>query len=130
MSKILIVEDEEDFRELLAEVLRRAGYDVITAPNGEDGLAAYSRELPDLVLLDGNLPDLDGFEVCRRIRADGPRPETPILFCTVRSAVAPVAEGLRLGADDYIIKPFETKDLLARVKGVLAGRPEDQEAET
>lgn len=123
-AKILVVEDEEDFRALLESVLKRAGYLVVTAESGETGLAAYAKEAPDLVVLDVQMPDMGGFEVCRRIRADGPRKDTPILFCTVRFAVAPVAEGLNVGASDYIIKPFDNEDLLSRVKGALP--PQDR----
>ncbi len=121
-AKILVVEDEEDFRVLLVSVLKRAGYQVVSADTGEGGLEVYKKENPDLIVLDVQLPDADGFEICRRIRADGPWKDTPILFCTVRSAVAPVAEGLNVGATDYIIKPFDNEDLLSRVKGALPPR--------
>ncbi|HBL16450.1 MAG: hypothetical protein A2X36_00495 [Elusimicrobia bacterium GWA2_69_24] len=119
-GKILIVEDDADYRELIGRVLEKAGYSVTSAPNGEEGLRRYAADAPDLVILDGQLPDIDGFEVCRRIRSQGPRPDTPILFCTVRSAVSPVAEGLRSGGTDYILKPFEIADLLQRVRSALA----------
>ncbi|HAH06961.1 MAG TPA: hypothetical protein DCM05_10625 [Elusimicrobia bacterium] len=115
-KKILIVEDEPDYLDLLEHVLKKAGYSVAKAANGEDGLKAYKESKPDLVLLDLNLPDMDGLDICRKIRAEGPRPKTPILLCSVRSAVAPVAEGLEAGADDYVLKPFDASDLLARVK--------------
>lgn len=118
-KKILIVEDEPDYLDLLEHVLKKAGYSVAKAANGEDGLKAYKESKPDLVLLDLNLPDMDGLDICRRIRAEGPRPRTPILLCSVRSAVAPVAEGLKAGADDYVLKPFDASDLLARVQAYL-----------
>ncbi|MEE8424245.1 MAG: response regulator [Elusimicrobiota bacterium] len=118
-AKILVVDDEEDFRSLLETVLKRAGYSVVTAESGESGLAAHKKESPDLIVLDVQMPDMGGFEVCRRIRADGPRKDIPILFCTVRSAVAPVAEGLNVGANDYVLKPFDTEDLLSRVEAAL-----------
>src|SRR5579883_516384 len=120
-KKILIVEDEVDFRELLTHVLGQKGYDVTAAGNGEDGLSAYRDGSPDLVLLDVHLPDMSGFEICRKIRAEGPRPQTPILICTVRSEVAPVAEGLSSGATDYVLKPFQVSDLLERIETALAG---------
>ncbi len=119
--KILIVEDEVDFRELLLHVLTEKGYRVSAAGNGEDGLRLYSEGAPDLVLLDVHLPDMSGFEICRKIRAEGPRPETPILICTVRSEVAPVAEGLSSGATDYVLKPFQVSDLLERIQTALSG---------
>ena len=121
-QKILVVEDEEDFRSLLSGLLVKEGYAVATAENGEEGLAAYRREAPDLVILDVQLPDMEGFEICRKIRAEGPNPQVPVLFCTIRSAVAPVAEGLKAGATDYVIKPFETKDLLTRVQKALSNK--------
>jgi DNA-binding response OmpR family regulator len=118
-QRILIVEDESDFRDLITHVLTEKGYDVEAAPNGEEGLKLYSEKAPDLVLLDVHLPDMTGFEICRRIRAEGPRPHTPILICTVRSEVAPVAEGLSSGATDYVIKPFQVSDLLERISAAL-----------
>ena len=122
MAKILIVEDETDFRDLIVHVLSEKGYEVQAAPNGEEGLKLYDEFAPDLCLLDVHLPDMTGFDICRRIRSQGPRPETPVLICTVRSEVAPVAEGLGAGADDYVIKPFELADLLGRIQSVLAAR--------
>jgi len=119
--KILAVEDEEDYRALLEHILKEAGFEVITATNGETGLEMYSAESPDLVLLDVNLPDMDGMEVCRKIRQEGPRSDTPILFCTIRSAVGRVAEGLKSGATDYVVKPFQVEDLLERVNKALKG---------
>lgn len=120
-KKILIVEDEADFRELLIHVLSQKGYEASAAGNGEEGLELYQKVAPDLVLLDVHLPDMTGFEICRKIRAEGPRPETPILICTVRSEVAPVAEGLSSGATDYVLKPFQVSDLLERIETALAG---------
>jgi two-component system OmpR family response regulator len=119
MAKILAVEDEEDYRELLEHVLSEAGFEIVTAPNGEEGLEAYAKENPDLVLLDVNLPDMDGFDICRKIREEGPRKDVPILFCTIRSSVARVSEGLSRGANDYVVKPFQVDDLLARVRKAL-----------
>lgn len=120
-EKVLIVEDEADFRDLISHVLEREGYLVRSAVNGEEGLALYSQFAPDVMLLDVHLPDMTGFEICRKIRAEGPRPDTPILICTVRSEVAPVAEGLGSGATDYVIKPFQVADLLARLAAALKG---------
>jgi DNA-binding response OmpR family regulator len=120
-KNILVVEDELDFRELLTQILTQKGYQVSAAPNGEDALNLYKNQAFDLVLLDVHLPDMTGFEICRKIRTEGPRPETPILMCTVRSEVAPVAEGLSSGATDYILKPFQVSDLLERIEAALAG---------
>ncbi len=123
-AKILVVDDEADFCTIVTHILEGQGYAVVSAGNGEEGLQVYAREKPDLVILDANLPDMDGFEICRRIRADGPRRKTPILLCTVRSEVTPVTEGLAAGANDYILKPFEVSDMLARVEAALRASPE------
>jgi DNA-binding response OmpR family regulator len=120
-AKILAVEDEEDYRALLEHILGEAGYTVVTAPNGEEGLEAFHRESPDLVLLDVNLPDMDGFDICKEIRKEGPRKNVPVLFCTIRSSVARVAEGLKSGGTDYVVKPFQVDDLLERVAKALRG---------
>lgn len=116
---ILVVEDEEEYRLLMESVLGKAGYRVYAAPNGKRGLALYEEVEPDLVLLDVMLPDMIGFDIGRKMRALG-RPETPMLFCSVRSAAASLADGLRAGAADYVLKPFEPADLLARVKAALS----------
>jgi DNA-binding response OmpR family regulator len=114
--KILAVDDDADLLELVGFTLRRAGYAVVTAADGEAALRVFDDELPDLVVLDANLPRLSGFEVCRRIRA---RAATPILMLTVRSAEEDQVQGLDLGADDYVTKPFSPRSLLARVRALL-----------
>lgn len=119
-QKVLVVEDEPDFNALICYVLRENGYQVESATNGEEGLKLYKSWSPDGVILDVNLPDMNGFEICRNIRQNGPNPRTPILMCTVRTEVSGVAEGLGSGADDYILKPFEIADLLERLKSALA----------
>ena len=120
--RILVVEDEEDYGQLLVEVLGDAGYAAIWMKTSADGLSAYKAEPPDLVILDVNLPDGTGFDICRKIRAEGPAKDTPVLFCTVRSAIAPVAEGARAGGNGYLLKPFSVEDLLARVSAVLPSK--------
>ena len=116
---ILIVDDEHDFRAICAHVLDRGGYDTVTAEDGMAGLAAFSDRKPDLVVLDGNLPDLDGIEVCRRLRKLPGGEKVPVLMCTVRSAVVTIQDGLDAGVTDYVLKPFEMDDLLERVAGAL-----------
>lgn len=118
MAKVLVVDDEEDYRLLHKHILERAGYVVAMADGGEAGLAAFAAERPDLVILDAQMPDMEGYEVCRRLRAAGHL--TPVIFCTVRSAVARVAEGLRAGGNDYVVKPFSPDDLLVRVGAALS----------
>lgn len=120
--RILVVEDEDDYGQLLVEVLGEAGYAVRWAKTAADGLAAYRAGPPDLVILDVQLPDGTGFDVCRQLRAEGPAKDTPVLFCTVRSAIAPVAEGTRAGGNGYLLKPFAVEDLLSRVSAALSAK--------
>jgi DNA-binding response OmpR family regulator len=123
-QKILVIEDEEGIVHLLKLYLRDAGYDVIAAYDGADGLALHAREHPDLVILDIMLPAIDGFEVCRRIRSWS---KTPILMLTARGDLEDRISGLDLGADDYLVKPFSPRELLSRVRAILR-RTEDREA--
>lgn len=117
-KRILIVEDEEEYRALMESVLGEAGYEVSAAANGQDGIALYAERAPDLVLLDVMLPDMIGFDIAAAMRKAG-RPKTPILFCSVRSAASSLAQGLRAGSADYVLKPFDPDDLLARVRAAL-----------
>ncbi len=114
--KILAVDDDPELLPLVAFALRQGGYLVVEAPDGERGLAAFAREAPDLVVLDVNLPGIDGFEVCRRLRAES---RVPILMLTVRGEEGDLVRGLDLGADDYLTKPFSPRTLLARVRALL-----------
>ncbi len=123
-QKILIIEDEEGIIHLLNLYLKDAGYDVVAARDGADGLALHAREHPDLVILDIMLPAIDGFEVCRRMRAWS---NTPILMLTARSGEDDRINGLELGADDYLIKPFSPRELVSRVRAILR-RTTGQEA--
>ena len=116
---ILVVDDDSDFRGIMSHVLSRGGYDVVTAPDGREGLRLFDEQEPELVVLDGHLPDLDGFEVCRRLRATPLGAKVPILLCTVRSALTTVAAGLDVGATGYILKPFEMEELLEKVAEAL-----------
>ena len=123
-QKILIIEDEEGIVHLIKLYLRNAGYTVIAAHDGADGLALHARERPDLIILDIMLPTMDGFEVCRRIRSWS---KTPILMLTARGDLDDRVSGLDLGADDYLVKPFSPRELLSRVRAILR-RTEDREA--
>jgi two-component system, OmpR family, response regulator len=116
-AHLLIVDDEENLRSMLAAALRHHGFEVSTVANGRDALSAVTELSPDLVLLDVMLPDLDGFEVCRRLRAGGDR--TPVLFLTAREATEDKVRGLTLGGDDYVQKPFSLEELVARTTAVL-----------
>jgi DNA-binding response OmpR family regulator len=115
--KILVVDDDLELLRLIAFTLRQSGYLVLEAQDGPSALATAQREGPDLVLLDVNLPRLNGFEVLKRIRAEGSR--VPVLMLTVRSAEEDQVQGLDLGADDYLTKPFSPRTLLARVRALL-----------
>jgi two-component system, OmpR family, response regulator MprA len=114
---ILVVDDDVPIRRMLDRVLRAEGYSVETAAGGGDALAAVERAAPDLVVLDVTMAGLDGLAVCRRIRAKGLA--LPVLLLTARDAVADRVSGLDAGADDYLVKPFATDELLARVRALL-----------
>lgn len=114
--KVLIVEDEDLIREVIVINLSRAGYEVFQAGNGEDGIETFKSVKPDVILLDINLPGIDGFEVCRRIREEAPT--TGIIMLTARSQEADRIGGLKSGADDYITKPFSPAELIARIEAL------------
>jgi len=117
MRTIVAVDDEPAVRDALERALRTAGYGVRTASNGVEGLAAVGEIHPDLVVLDVLMPEMDGFEACRRLREGGDR--TPVLMLTARDAVGDRVEGLDAGADDYVVKPFALDELLARIRALL-----------
>jgi len=114
--KVLIADDDADLLDLMAYALRREGYTVLAAINGQQALQRYEAENPDIVLLDVTMPKLNGFEVCRRIRQEA---ATPIIMLTARDEEEDIVRGLQLGADDYVVKPFSAKQLTARMKAVL-----------
>lgn len=114
--KALVVDDDRVLADLVAFTLQREGFQVIQAHTGEGALRRWQVEEPDLVVLDVNLPDTDGFSICRQIRAAS---DTPIIMLTVRGDEDDVVEGLALGADDYIQKPFSPRQLIARIQAVL-----------
>jgi DNA-binding response OmpR family regulator len=119
--KALIVDDDRVLADVLAFTLRREGFQIILAYDGETALECWAEEQPDLIVLDVNMPRLDGFAVCRRIREQA---DTPIILLTVRGEEDDIVHGLKLGADDYITKPFSPRQLVARTHAVLrrAGR--------
>jgi len=118
-SRVLIVEDEPDIRELVVHHLKRDGYQVTAASSGEEALRQVQAVPPDLVLLDLMMPVMDGLEVCRRLRQDPATAGLPIVMLTAKGDEVDRVLGLELGADDYIVKPFSPKELLARVRAVL-----------
>jgi two-component system OmpR family response regulator len=116
-ERLLLVEDEENLRSMLDAALRHNGFDVTTAETGREGLEAALTAPADLVVLDVMLPDLDGFEVCRRLRHEGHT--EPVLFLTARRATGDKVRGLTLGGDDYLVKPFSLEELVARAHALL-----------
>lgn len=114
--KVLIVEDDHNIADLLRLYLEKEGYEVAIAPDGVKGVERFRSEQPDLVLLDVMLPGMDGWAVCRSIRAES---KTPIIMLTAKSETEDKVYGLKQGADDYITKPFEMKEVLARIEAVL-----------
>ena len=119
-GRVLVVEDDEDIADVLRRSLRQEGHEVRTAVDGEDALKLASEFVPDLVVLDLGLPRLDGVEVCRRLRSEG---DVPILILTARTDTGDRVEGLDAGADDYLVKPFERAELLARMRALMRRRP-------
>ena len=115
-QKILLIEDEDGIIHLINLYLKNEGFTVVVAKDGADGLALHAREQPDLVILDIMLPAIDGFEVCKRIRAWS---QTPILMLTARNSEEDRITGLDLGADDYLVKPFSPRELVSRVRAIL-----------
>ena len=124
MSRILIVEDEVSFSDPLSYLLRKEGYDVAVAETGPDGLAEFDKNGADLVLLDLMLPGLSGVDVCRALRQ---RSTVPVIMLTAKDSEIDKVVGLEIGADDYVTKPYSSRELLARVKAVLRrlAEPED-----
>ena len=114
--KILVIEDNKDSRQLVVDILAMQGYKVLSAVDGLDGLATAQAEIPDLIVLDVNLPKLSGFEVCERLKADPDLSRIPILMLTALSEIDDRVQGLGLGAEDYITKPFNPRELAARVE--------------
>ena len=118
-KKIVIVEDEPDILEVLSYNLKREGFDVFTATEGDSGLALIRREAPDLILLDLMLPGMDGIEICSNIKKDPHTQNSLIIMVTAKGEESDIVLGLGVGADDYIAKPFSPRELVARVKAVL-----------
>lgn len=116
MTRVLVVEDEESYREALAYMLRKEGFDVVEAEDGTQGLAEYDRAGADIVLLDLMMPGLPGTEVCRQLRLRG---SVPVIMVTARDSEVDKVVGLEIGADDYVTKPFSHRELVARIRAVL-----------
>jgi len=116
MSSVLVVEDEQSLREPLVYILQREGFDVLEAVDGPSALLQWQNNAPDLILLDLMLPGMSGVDVCREIRT---RSSVPIIMVTAKDSEVDKVVGLEIGADDYVVKPYSTRELLARIKAVL-----------
>ncbi len=129
-EKILIVDDDKNICELLRLYLQKEGYTTVIANDGEAAVSCYDSEKPDLILLDVMMPKMDGWETCRKIRAKG---TVPIIMLTAKGEVFDKVLGLELGADDYMVKPFDAKEVVARIKAVLrrmVAAPQETDADS
>jgi CheY-like chemotaxis protein len=120
MTKILIAEDERDIRDLIAFTLKFAGYDIVTANNGEEAVQLTKQELPDLVITDVRMPKMTGYEACKQIKADPATRHIPVVFLSAKGQEAEVQTGLASGADEYLLKPFAPDQLTRKVADILA----------
>jgi two-component system OmpR family response regulator len=123
MTYILVVDDDPDVRETIRSILDRAGYQVRTASDGQEALDLISRQTPSAVILDIIMPEMDGMEVCRQIRADPFVGKIPILFLTAKGRPEDIVRGLDVGGDDYLTKPFEIIEIPARIRALLRRGP-------
>ncbi len=126
-ARLLLVDDEDNLRSMLEAALRHSGFDVHPVASGRAAIDAVPEVRPDLIVLDVMLPDLDGFDVCKRLRTSGDR--TPVLFLTARDATEDKVRGLTMGGDDYLVKPFSLEELVARITAVLRRAGTDPAAE-
>ena len=117
--KIVVIEDEVDILEVINYNLSKEGFDVYSALDGEEGLALIKKEVPNLVLLDLMLPGLDGIEICRKLKTDYSTRSIPIIMVTAKGEESDIVLGLGMGADDYMVKPFRPRELMARIRSVL-----------
>lgn len=118
-TKALVIDDEEDYRIIIQEVLRGAGYEVRSARDGEEGLALLKQAPSDVVLVDWMMPKMDGERFCREMRAVSSLKDTPVVMLTVKQTADEELEALHFGVDDFVVKPFKAPELLARVRAVL-----------
>src|SRR5262252_8634740 len=128
-SHILVVEDERDLQRVLTYNFKQAGFDVVSAPDGETALRAVKEERFDLIILDLMLPDLPGTEVCRRLKQNRETSGVPVIMVTARGEEVDRIVGFELGADDYVVKPFSVRELILRARAILRradGAPEEE----
>jgi len=120
MAKILIAEDEPDIRDLVAFTLRFAGYEVVTASNGEDAVILAPKEVPDLILMDVRMPRMTGYDACRLIKTEERLKDIPVVFLSAKGQESEIQTGLGAGAEEYLLKPFAPDQLIDRVRSILA----------
>ncbi len=120
MAKILIAEDEPDIRELVAFMLRFAGYEVLAASNGEEAVQAATREIPDLILMDVRMPRMTGYDACRLMKANPELQDVPVVFLSAKGQESEIQSGLDAGAEEYLLKPFSPDELTNRVRSILS----------
>jgi DNA-binding response OmpR family regulator len=120
MAKILIAEDERDIRDLITFTLGFAGFNVVSASNGEEALNMARQEMPDLILMDVRMPRMTGYEACAAMKADAKMKDIPVIFLSAKGQDAEIQTGLQAGAVDYLLKPFAPDQLTARIQAVLA----------
>ncbi len=120
MAKILIAEDEPDIRELVAFMLRFAGYEVMAASNGEEAVQAATHDIPDLVLMDVRMPRMTGYDACRIMKANPNLHDVPVVFLSAKGQEAEIQSGLEAGAEEYLLKPFSPDELTNRVRTILS----------
>jgi DNA-binding response OmpR family regulator len=116
---ILVAEDELDVRELILRAFEFSGFDVVGVPDGEQAVKAGLKNNPDLILLDVRMPKMTGFEACQKLKADETTKNIPVVFLSAHGQEAEVNTGLALGAEKYLVKPFDVSDLIGQIKGVL-----------
>jgi DNA-binding response OmpR family regulator len=120
MAKILIAEDERDIRDLVAFTLRFAGYEVVTASNGEEAVSLAPKENPDLILMDVRMPRMTGYDACRLIKAESRLKDIPVVFLSAKGQENEIQTGLVAGAEEYLLKPFAPDQLIERVRAILS----------
>lgn len=119
MAKILVAEDERDIRDLVAFTLRFAGHEVFTAANGEEAVQMTPKVSPDLILMDVRMPKMTGYEACKTLKADPEFKDIPIVFLSAKGQESEIQQGLEVGAEEYLLKPFAPDQLTARIKTIL-----------
>jgi len=120
MAKILIAEDERDIRDLVTFTLKFAGFEVLAVTNGLEAVEATLKEMPDLIILDGRMPYMSGYEACEKIKADDRVKNIPVVFLSAKGQEAEIQAGMKAGAVEYLVKPFATDDLIKKIKDLVA----------